>query len=66
MAHRTARYNRTVTKAVKEEITLSRVFDAPDLVYRAFVAPDQLCLWKPGRMSGDGCMFGLRPRLIFI
>jgi hypothetical protein len=22
--------------------------------------------WKPGRMSGDGCTFGLRPRLIFI
>jgi uncharacterized protein YndB with AHSA1/START domain len=46
MAQRTARYNRMVTKAVKEEITLSRVFDAsPELVYRAFVDPDQLCLW---------------------
>jgi uncharacterized protein YndB with AHSA1/START domain len=40
------RYNRTVTEAAKEEITLSRVFDAsPELVYRAFVDPDQLCLW---------------------
>jgi uncharacterized protein YndB with AHSA1/START domain len=29
-----------------EEITISRVFDAPaELVYRAFVDPDQLCLW---------------------
>ena len=28
------------------EISLSRVFDAPrDLVYRAFVDPDQLCQW---------------------
>jgi uncharacterized protein YndB with AHSA1/START domain len=35
-----------VTDAAKEEITLSRVFDAPpELVYRAFVDPDQLCLW---------------------
>jgi len=35
-----------MTHAAKEEITLSRVFDAsPDLVYRAFVDPDQLCLW---------------------
>jgi uncharacterized protein YndB with AHSA1/START domain len=35
-----------VTAAAKEEITLSRVFDAsPELVYRAFVDPDQLCLW---------------------
>jgi uncharacterized protein YndB with AHSA1/START domain len=35
-----------VTHAAKEEITLSRVFDAPpELVYRAFVDPDQLCLW---------------------
>jgi uncharacterized protein YndB with AHSA1/START domain len=35
-----------VTQAAKEEITLSRVFDAPpELVYRAFVDPDQLCLW---------------------
>ena len=32
--------------AAKEEITLSRVFDVPpELVYRAFVDPDQLCLW---------------------
>ena len=29
-----------------EEITVSRVFDAPrELVYRAFVDPDQLCQW---------------------
>jgi uncharacterized protein YndB with AHSA1/START domain len=35
-----------VTDAAKEEIALSRVFDAPpELVYRAFVDPDQLCLW---------------------
>jgi uncharacterized protein YndB with AHSA1/START domain len=35
-----------VTNAAKEQITLSRVFDAsPELVYRAFVDPDQLCLW---------------------
>jgi uncharacterized protein YndB with AHSA1/START domain len=35
-----------VTDAAKQEITLSRVFDAsPELVYRAFVDPDQLCLW---------------------
>jgi uncharacterized protein YndB with AHSA1/START domain len=39
------RYTQTVTDA-KEEITLSRVFGAPpELVYRAFVDPDQLCLW---------------------
>jgi uncharacterized protein YndB with AHSA1/START domain len=31
---------------VAEEIALSRVFDAsPELVYRAFADPDQLCLW---------------------
>jgi uncharacterized protein YndB with AHSA1/START domain len=35
-----------VTHADKEQITFSRVFDAsPELVYRAFVDPDQLCLW---------------------
>lgn len=35
-----------MTEAAKEEIALSRVFDAsPELVYRAFVDPDQLCLW---------------------
>jgi uncharacterized protein YndB with AHSA1/START domain len=35
-----------VTQAAKEQITFSRVFDAsPELVYRAFVDPDQLCLW---------------------
>ena len=29
-----------------EEISVSRIFDAPrELVYRAFVDPDQLCLW---------------------
>jgi uncharacterized protein YndB with AHSA1/START domain len=40
------RYNQTVTAAAKEEITISRVFDASaELVYRAFVDPDQLCLW---------------------
>src|SRR5690348_3620529 len=28
------------------ELSVSRVFDAPrELVYRAFVDPDQLCLW---------------------
>ena len=28
------------------ELTISRIFDAPpELVYRAFVDPDQLCLW---------------------
>ncbi|MGH3150933.1 MAG: SRPBCC family protein [Streptosporangiaceae bacterium] len=33
-------------QAAKEEITLSRIFDVPpELVYRAFVDPDQLCLW---------------------
>jgi uncharacterized protein YndB with AHSA1/START domain len=31
---------------VPEDITISRVFDAsPELVYRAFADPDQLCLW---------------------
>lgn len=35
-----------MTDAAKEEITLSRLFDAsPELVYRTFVDPDQLCLW---------------------
>jgi uncharacterized protein YndB with AHSA1/START domain len=35
-----------MTDSAKEEITLSRVFDAPpELVYRAFVDPDQLCQW---------------------
>jgi uncharacterized protein YndB with AHSA1/START domain len=30
----------------RHEITISRVFDAPrELVYRAFVDPDQLCQW---------------------
>ncbi len=28
------------------EISISRIFDAPrELVYRAFVDPDQLCQW---------------------
>ena len=32
--------------AVKHEISMSRRFDAPrELVYRAFVDPDQLCEW---------------------
>ncbi len=32
--------------AATHEITISRVFDAPrELVYRAFVDPDQLCQW---------------------
>jgi uncharacterized protein YndB with AHSA1/START domain len=35
-----------VNDAIKHEITISRRFDAPrELVYRAFVDPDQLCLW---------------------
>jgi uncharacterized protein YndB with AHSA1/START domain len=35
-----------VTEGARHEITISRVFDAPpDLVYRAFVDPDQLCEW---------------------
>jgi uncharacterized protein YndB with AHSA1/START domain len=39
-------YYQTVTEAAKEEITISRVFDASaELVYRAFVDPDQLCQW---------------------
>jgi uncharacterized protein YndB with AHSA1/START domain len=35
-----------VDDAVKHEIAISRRFDAPrELVYRAFVDPDQLCEW---------------------
>jgi uncharacterized protein YndB with AHSA1/START domain len=35
-----------MTHATTHEITLTRVFDAPpELVYRAFVDPDQLCQW---------------------
>jgi len=35
-----------VNQATKDEITISRTFDAPpELVYRAFVDPDQLCEW---------------------
>jgi uncharacterized protein YndB with AHSA1/START domain len=35
-----------VNDASKHEITVSRGFDAPrELVYRAFVDPDQLCEW---------------------
>jgi uncharacterized protein YndB with AHSA1/START domain len=35
-----------VNQAAKDEITISRKFDAPrELVYRAFVDPDQLCEW---------------------
>jgi len=35
-----------VTQAARHEITISRLFNAPrELVYRAFVDPDQLCQW---------------------
>jgi uncharacterized protein YndB with AHSA1/START domain len=35
-----------VNDSTKHEITISRRFDAPrELVYRAFVDPDQLCEW---------------------
>jgi len=35
-----------VTEGTKHDITISRIFDAPrELVYRAFVDPDQLCQW---------------------
>jgi uncharacterized protein YndB with AHSA1/START domain len=35
-----------VNQAPRHEITISRTFDAPrELVYRAFVDPDQLCEW---------------------
>ncbi|HXW46138.1 MAG TPA: SRPBCC domain-containing protein [Streptosporangiaceae bacterium] len=35
-----------MTKTGTHEITISRVFDAPpELVYRMFVDPDQLCQW---------------------
>jgi uncharacterized protein YndB with AHSA1/START domain len=35
-----------VNEATKHEITISRTFDAPpELLYRAFVDPDQLCEW---------------------
>lgn len=35
-----------MNQASKHEITISRTFDAPrELVYRAFVDPDQLCEW---------------------
>jgi uncharacterized protein YndB with AHSA1/START domain len=35
-----------VNDVSKQEITVSRGFDAPrELVYRAFVDPDQLCEW---------------------
>jgi uncharacterized protein YndB with AHSA1/START domain len=35
-----------VNRAIEHEITISRTFDAPrELVYRAFVDPDQLCEW---------------------
>jgi uncharacterized protein YndB with AHSA1/START domain len=35
-----------LNQATKDEITISRRFDAPrELVYRAFVDPDQLCEW---------------------
>ena len=35
-----------MTHETRHEITISRLFDAPpELVYRAFVDPDQLCEW---------------------
>src|SRR5262249_51163463 len=35
-----------MTKKETGEISLTRIFDAPpELVYRAFVDPDQLCQW---------------------
>ena len=35
-----------MTHEPTEDLTISRVFDAPpELVYRAFADPDQLCLW---------------------
>lgn len=35
-----------MTTGGKHEISLTRIFDAPpELVYRAFVDPDQLCQW---------------------
>jgi uncharacterized protein YndB with AHSA1/START domain len=35
-----------VAQKTTHEITLTRIFDAPpELVYRAFVDPDQLCQW---------------------
>jgi uncharacterized protein YndB with AHSA1/START domain len=35
-----------VNEETRGEITISRTFDAPrELVYRAFVDPDQLCEW---------------------
>jgi uncharacterized protein YndB with AHSA1/START domain len=35
-----------MTKTTTHEITISRIFGAPpELVYRAFVDPDQLCQW---------------------
>lgn len=35
-----------MSQVTTHEITVSRIFDAPpELVYRAFVDPDQLCLW---------------------
>ena len=35
-----------MNQATRDEITISRTFDAPrELVYRAFVDPDQLCEW---------------------
>ena len=35
-----------MTHATTHEITISRIFDAPpELVYRAFADPDQLCQW---------------------
>src|SRR5215471_8018780 len=37
---------RDMAEATRRDISTSRVFDAPrELVYRAFVDPDQLCQW---------------------
>jgi uncharacterized protein YndB with AHSA1/START domain len=35
-----------MTKNSTDEISITRIFDAPpELVYRAFIDPDQFCLW---------------------
>jgi len=35
-----------VTQTTTHELTITRIFDAPpELVYRAFADPDQLCQW---------------------
>ncbi len=47
----------------KQEITVTRVFDAtPDLVYRAFVEPDLLSKWLgPRRLTMTRCEMDVRP-----